>query len=92
MPDVPTSAFNGYLYLVDDAGDGRYASGPPILLSPGGTLQNSQCTINAAGSSASASRDTLNPNLAITYTPSFAVIWPHGTAPPGTQAGRRGDL
>jgi hypothetical protein len=69
---VPTGATTGYLYLVDDAGDGGYASGSPLLLSSGGTLQNSQCTINTATSSASASGNTLNLNLAITFSSSFA--------------------
>ena len=69
---APTSATNGYLYLVDDAGDGGYAPGSPIALSSGGTLQNSQCTINTAGSSASASGNTLTLNLAMTFNPSFA--------------------
>jgi hypothetical protein len=69
---VPTGATTGYLYLVDDAGDGGYASGSPLLLSSGGTLKNSQCTINTAASSASASGNTLNLNLAITFSSSFA--------------------
>jgi hypothetical protein len=69
---VPTSATTGYLYLVDDAGDGGYAAGSPILLSSGGTLHNSQCTISTAASSASASGNTLNLNLAIAFSPSFA--------------------
>jgi hypothetical protein len=69
---VPTSASTGYLYLVDDAGDGGYAPGSPLSLASGGTLQNSQCAINTAASSASAGGDTLNLNLAITFTSSFA--------------------
>jgi hypothetical protein len=69
---VPISASNGYLYLVDDAGDGGYASGSPIPLSSGGTLKNSQCTLSTIGSSASASGNSLNLNLAITFNPSFA--------------------
>ena len=47
---VPNSATDGYLYLVDDAGDGGYAPGSPILLSSGGILQNSQCAINTSAS------------------------------------------
>ncbi|HEY1754605.1 MAG TPA: FG-GAP-like repeat-containing protein [Bryobacteraceae bacterium] len=69
---VPTGASNGYLYLVDDAGDGGYSAGSPILLSSGGTLQNSQCTIDTSESSASASGSTLTLNLAIGFSPSFA--------------------
>ncbi|HEY1757189.1 MAG TPA: hypothetical protein VGG72_17580 [Bryobacteraceae bacterium] len=69
---VPTSASAGYLYLVDDAGDGAYAPGSPMLLSSGGALKNSQCSINTAASSASASGGTLTLNLAITFFPGFA--------------------
>jgi hypothetical protein len=69
---VPTGPTTGYVYLVDDGGDGGYATGSPMLLSSGGTLQNSQCTINTAGSSASASGNTLNLNLAITFKAGFA--------------------
>jgi hypothetical protein len=68
---VPTAATTGYLYMVDDAGDGGYVAGSPMLLSSGGTLQNSQCTISAAGSSASASGSTLTLNLAITFKSGF---------------------
>ena len=56
---VPTTATNGYVYLVDDAGDGGYAPGSPVGLSSGSVLQNSQCAINTAASSASASGNTL---------------------------------
>jgi hypothetical protein len=69
---VPTSATTGYLYLVDDAGDGGYASGSPIALPSSSTIQNSQCTINGTGSSASASGNTLTLNLAMTFSSSFA--------------------
>jgi hypothetical protein len=69
---VPTGATTGYLYLVDDGGDGGYAAGSPRLLSAGGTLQNSQCSINLAGSSASASGNTLTLNLAIAFKAGFA--------------------
>ena len=69
---VPTTPTNGYLYLVDDAGDGGYAPGSPIGLSSGGSLQNNQCVLNTTGSSASASGNTLTLNLAITYKAGFA--------------------
>jgi hypothetical protein len=69
---VPASATSGYLYLVDDAGDGGYAGGSPIALPSSGTLGNSQCTIDAAGSSVSGSGNTLTLNLAITFTSGFA--------------------
>jgi hypothetical protein len=69
---VLTGPTTGYVYLVDDYGAGGYAAGSPMLLSAGGTLQNSQCTINTAGSSASASGNNLNLNLAITFKAAFA--------------------
>jgi hypothetical protein len=69
---VPASATDGYLYLVDDAGDGRYVNGSPMLLSSGGTLQNSQCTINAGQSSASASGNALTLNLGVSFNSNFA--------------------
>ncbi len=69
---APTSATSGYLYLVDDAGDGGYANGSPIALSSSGSLQNSQCTINAAGSSVLATGNLLTLNLAITFNQGFA--------------------
>jgi hypothetical protein len=68
---VPSSAIDGSLYLVDDAGDGGYV-GPPIQLSSGGSLHNSQCTINTVGSSASASGNSLTLNLAMSFSGSFA--------------------
>ncbi len=70
---APSSATSGYLYLVDDAGDGGYANGSPIAFPWSGTLQNSQCTINGTGSSVSASGNTLTLTLSITFnSPSFA--------------------
>jgi Domain of unknown function DUF11 len=69
---VPTTPTNGYLYLVDDAGDGGYAPGSPVGLSSGSVLQNSQCAINTAASSASASGNTLTLNLALTFKAAFA--------------------
>jgi len=69
---VPTSANSGQLYLVDDAGDGGYASGSPMALPSSGTLQNSQCTISGTGSSVVASGNTLTLNLAIAFKSGFA--------------------
>jgi sugar lactone lactonase YvrE len=69
---VPTTPTNGYLYLVDDAGDGGYAPGSPIGLSSGGSLQNNQCVLNTTGSSALASGNTLTLNLPITFKAGFA--------------------
>jgi sugar lactone lactonase YvrE len=69
---APSGASSGYLYLVDDAGDGGYASGSPISLPSSGALQNSQCTINGAGSSLAASGNTLTLTLAITFSSGFS--------------------
>jgi hypothetical protein len=69
---APASASSGSLYLVDDAGDGRYASGSPMALPSSGTLSNSQCTISGTGSSVSTSANTLTLTLAVTFAPGFA--------------------
>ena len=69
---VPASATSGYLYLVDDAGDGGYVNGSPITLPSSSTLQNSQCTISGAGSSVTASGNTLTLKLAVTFNAGFA--------------------
>ena len=69
---VPTGPASGYVYLVDDAGDGGYAPGSPVLLSSGSVLQNSQCAINTAASSASASGNTLTLNLSLTFKAAFS--------------------
>jgi hypothetical protein len=69
---VPTSATTGYLYLVDDAGDGGYVSGSPLAIpSTNVNLTNRQCTIYGAGSSASASGNSLILNLRISFIPNF---------------------
>jgi hypothetical protein len=59
------------LYLVDDAGDGGYAGGSPVTLGAA-SVSNSQCTVNASGSSASGGGNTLTLMLNITFTPAFA--------------------
>ena len=68
---VPSTPNSGSVYLVDDAGD---AGGPysAIVLPGSGTAQNSQCTINAAGSSVFGIGNTITLNLAITFNPAFA--------------------
>jgi hypothetical protein len=59
------------VYLVDDAGD---AGGPysAMALPGGGTVQNSQCTINGTGSSVVGSGNTLTLTLAVTFNDAFA--------------------
>jgi hypothetical protein len=55
------------LYLATDAG----AWQGPLTVGSAGTLANSQCTVNAATSSVSASGDTLTLSLALTFTTGF---------------------
>ena len=87
---VPTSATDGYLYLVDDAGDGGYVAGSPLLLSSGGAIQNSQCTLNTLGASASASGNSLTLNLPISFSPSFAGHQVFNLAARGKSTGNSG--
>jgi hypothetical protein len=56
------------LYLASDAG----AWQGPVTVGGSGTLSNSQCTVNAATSSVSASGTTLTLNLAISFEAGFA--------------------
>jgi hypothetical protein len=67
---VPTGATSGSLLLVDDAGN---AGGPfAVGALPGNiTVQNNQCAINAAGSSLTASGNSLTLNLAISFKTPF---------------------
>jgi hypothetical protein len=68
---VPTTSAAGFLFLVDDAGD---AGGPfsTTTLPSTGTVQNSQCSIAAAGSSFVGSGNTLTLKLAVTFKAPFA--------------------
>ena len=59
------------LYLAVDAGN---AWSGPAALGQSGSLQNSQCTVNAASSSASGSGDNLTVNLALSFQASFAGL------------------
>ncbi len=68
---APAGASSGYLYLVANAGGG-YATGSPMALPSSTFLQNSQCTINAPGSSVAASGNTLTLKLAMAFSSSFA--------------------
>lgn len=67
---VPSGSSSGSFYLVDDA-DGGYAPGSPMSLSSGGSLQNSQCVVNATGSSFSASGPSLTLTVSITFKSAF---------------------
>ncbi|MDQ6665672.1 MAG: SBBP repeat-containing protein, partial [Acidobacteriota bacterium] len=64
------AAASNALYLENDAGTG--ATGPPLTPGTAGTLQNSQCSIDGPGSSASGSGNTLTLVVAATFKASFA--------------------
>ena len=57
------------LYLVNDPGTALL---PGLVLNGTGSVGNSQCTVNGAGSSVSGSGNTLTLTLSITFGPSFA--------------------
>jgi hypothetical protein len=56
------------MYLASDTGVWQ----GPLKMGSTGTLQNSQCILNMAGSSATASGNTLTLNLALTFTAGFS--------------------
>ena len=68
------------LYLVDDAGDaGGPFAGTMMLNGGSSTIQNSQCSISAAGSSADKSGDTLTLTLNLTFKSSGSrIVWVAG--------------
>ena len=57
------------LYLMNDAGADFLG---PITPGSAATLQNSQCTLNASGSSATIAGNTLTLNVSLTFKPAFA--------------------
>ena len=57
------------LYLTNNAGTAWQG---PVTIGQNSTLQNSQCTLSASGSSASGSGGNLTVNLALTFLPAFA--------------------
>src|SRR5579859_6964944 len=59
----------GVLYLVPDAGGGLLRG---IVPGGSGTTSNSQCAVNAAGSSATGSGNTLTLVLNLSFTGAFA--------------------
>jgi len=67
---VPSGANSGSVFLVDDSGD---AGGPysGMVLPGNGMVQNSQCTINGAGSSVNGSDNTLTLTLDISFSSAF---------------------
>jgi hypothetical protein len=59
---------SGVLYLVNDAGTALL---PGLVLNGSGTLYNSQCTVNGAGSSVTKNGQTLTLNLNLFFGPGF---------------------
>ena len=59
---------SNYLYLNNNAATSWLG---PITMGTSATLQNSQCTVNAAGSSASGSGNNLTLNVSLTFQSSF---------------------
>jgi len=64
---VPSS---NTIYLVNDAGAG--VAGSMVLNGGGGSIQNSQCQINSAGSAATTTGTTLALTLNVTFESAFA--------------------
>ena len=63
------SAAANLLYLTNNAGTAWQG---PITIGQSATLQNNQCTLSAAGSSATGSGNNLTLNVAITFQTAFA--------------------
>ncbi len=57
------------IYLTNDAGTSWQT---PVTLGQSGTLQNSQCSVNAASSSSGGSGNTLTVTLSLTFKPAFS--------------------
>jgi hypothetical protein len=57
------------LYLTNNAGTAWQG---PVTIGQSTTLQNSQCTLSAAGSSSTASGNNLTVTVALTFLPAFA--------------------
>ena len=64
-------AASSSLYLMNDNGSSWMG---PLTIGQPGTLQNSQCTLNAGASSASGSGTNLTVNLALTFQPGFTGL------------------
>ena len=68
---VPSGVSSGSVSLADDAGVAG-SPGSPMPLPGSGTVGNSQCSVNASGSSVSWSGNTLTLTLAITFSEGFS--------------------
>jgi hypothetical protein len=62
---------SNHLFLVNDSGVG---STGPVTLGVVGTLQNSQCIVNAGASSVTPSGNNLTVNVALTFKPAFSGV------------------
>jgi len=73
------AAATNSLLLVDDTGDaGGPFAGSMVLNGGTATIQNSQCSVNATGSSATQDGNTLTLTLNIAFQPLFAgnrIMW-----------------
>jgi hypothetical protein len=69
---LPATASSGTVVLVDDAGDAGGPFAGTLALPGSGTIANSQCSVNASGSSVSASRNSITLTLSVSFTASFS--------------------
>ncbi|MEZ5355048.1 MAG: SBBP repeat-containing protein [Bryobacteraceae bacterium] len=69
---VPSGPTTGTLYLVNDAGDAGGPFAGSLSLPGSGSIGNSQCMINGAGSSSSMSGNTLTLNLAFSFSNTYS--------------------
>jgi len=84
------SRASNQVWLMNNAGTAWLG---PVTLGPAGTLSNSQCTVNAGGSSSSGSGTNLTVNVVLSFTPAFGgaktnymVVYDAGGLSPGWQA------
>jgi hypothetical protein len=69
---LPSGASAGTLVLVNDAGDAGGPFAGTLALPGSGTISNSQCSVNGAGSSASTAGNTLTLTLNMTFAAGYA--------------------
>ncbi len=66
--------YSSTLYLIKDDASGWLG---PVIIGQPGTLQNSQCTLDAGASSVNGSGINLTLNLAVSFQPSFLGLKNH---------------
>jgi hypothetical protein len=75
------SVASNTLYLVDDAGNAGGPFAGSLLLNGAGSIQNGQCQVSGAGSSAALSGNNLTLTLNLTFLPGLVgkrVVWVAG--------------